>query len=85
MYLGGFAKVGGIEAFARDFLLAMAETYPDRELVMWGKRDNGNRLLKDIADSGAQISRSPWCWGCRWNPRSERLRESIASGRAGLE
>jgi hypothetical protein len=23
MYLGGFAKLGGIETFARDFLLAM--------------------------------------------------------------
>ncbi|HEV3271718.1 MAG TPA: glycosyltransferase [Candidatus Methylacidiphilales bacterium] len=67
MYLGGFAKVGGIEAFARDFLLAIAATYPERELVMWGNRGKDHRLLNDIVNSGATISRSPWRWGCRWN------------------
>jgi len=67
MYLGGFAKVGGIEAFARDFLLAIAATYPERELVMWGKSGKDHRLLNDIVDSGAKISRSPWRWGCLWN------------------
>jgi glycosyltransferase involved in cell wall biosynthesis len=66
MYLGGFAKIGGIEAFARDFLLAIAGAYPQRELVMWGKRDGDNRLLQDIADSGAKISSFPWRWGCAW-------------------
>jgi glycosyltransferase involved in cell wall biosynthesis len=66
MYLGGFARVGGIEAFARDFLLAIAEAYPSRELVMWGKRDRDNLLLNDIAASGAKISSSPWRWGCLW-------------------
>lgn len=67
MYLGGFARVGGIEAFARDFLLAIAEAHPNRELVMWGKRDANNTLLEDIVESGATISRSSWRWGCRWN------------------
>jgi glycosyltransferase involved in cell wall biosynthesis len=67
IYLGGFAKVGGIEAFARDLLLGIAEAYPERELVIWGGRDGTNRLLKDIIDSGAKITRSPWRWGCRWN------------------
>jgi len=67
MYLGGFAKVGGIESFARDFLLAIAEAYPQRELVMWGKRDRENLLLNDIAASGAKILASPWRWGCVWN------------------
>jgi glycosyltransferase involved in cell wall biosynthesis len=67
MYLGGFAKVGGIEAFARDFLLAIAAAYPERELVVWGERGGDNRLLNDIADSGAKILRSPWRWGCLWN------------------
>ena len=67
MYLGGFAKVGGIEAFARDFLLAIASVYPERELVMWGRRDTDHRLLNEIAGSGARITRSPWRWGCLWN------------------
>ena len=67
VYLGGFARVGGIEMFARDFLLAIAETYPTRELVIWGKRDYSNLLLQDIADSGAKISSCPWRWGCLWN------------------
>lgn len=66
MYIGGFAKIGGIEAFARDFLLSIAGTYPERELVMWGKRE-GNRLLDEIANSGATISSVAWRWGCRWN------------------
>jgi glycosyltransferase involved in cell wall biosynthesis len=67
MYLGGFAKVGGIEAFARDFLLAIAPDYPSRELVMWGRHGKDHRLLNEIADSGARISASPWRWGCGWN------------------
>jgi len=67
MYLGGFAKVGGIEAFARDFLLAMAEAHPLRELVMWGRHDADHRLLNEIAETGVRISRSPWRWGCAWN------------------
>jgi glycosyltransferase involved in cell wall biosynthesis len=67
MYLGGFAKIGGIEAFARDFLLAIAPAHPDRELVIWGGRGTGHPLLNEIAASGARISRSPWRWGCVWN------------------
>jgi glycosyltransferase involved in cell wall biosynthesis len=67
MYLGGFAKVGGIEAFARDFLLAIASDYPERELVMWGRRGSDHRLLNEIAASGTRITRSPWRWGCLWN------------------
>lgn len=67
MYLGGFAKVGGIEAFARDFLTGIAAAYPERELVMWGSMGKDHRLLNDIADSGVRISRSPWRWGCVWN------------------
>ncbi len=66
MYLGGFAPVGGIEAFARDFLLAIADAYPERELVIWGSRSTENVLLGDIARSGAKISGSPWRWGCAW-------------------
>jgi glycosyltransferase involved in cell wall biosynthesis len=67
MYLGGFAKVGGIEAFARDFLLAIAPAYPARELVMWGGQDKDHRLLNDIVESGVRVERSSWRWGCRWN------------------
>ena len=67
MYLGGFAKVGGIEAFARDFLLGIAAAYPRRELVIWGRAGRDNRLLEEIGQSGAKISRSPWRWGCLWN------------------
>jgi glycosyltransferase involved in cell wall biosynthesis len=67
MYLGGFAKVGGIEAFARDFMIAIASAYPERELVIWGARSKGHLLLNDIAGSGARISGSPWRWGCLWN------------------
>jgi glycosyltransferase involved in cell wall biosynthesis len=67
MYLGGFAKVGGIEAFARDFLLAIASAYPERELVIWGGRGPDHPLLNEIAGSGATVTRSPWRWGCRWN------------------
>jgi glycosyltransferase involved in cell wall biosynthesis len=67
MYLGGFARVGGIEAFARDFLLGIAASYPERELVIWGERGPGHALLEDIARSGAKISGSPWRWGCAWS------------------
>jgi len=67
MYLGGFAHVGGIETFARDFLLAIAPHYPERQLVIWGARGKDHRLLNEIADSGARIFRSPWRWGCLWN------------------
>ena len=67
MYLGGFAQVGGIETFARDFLLAIAPDYPERHLVMWGARAKDHPLLNEIADSGARISRSSWRWGCLWN------------------
>jgi glycosyltransferase involved in cell wall biosynthesis len=67
MYLGGFAKVGGIEAFARDFLLAIAPAWPERDLVIWDARGKDNRLLNDIVRSGAKISGSPWRWGCTWN------------------
>jgi glycosyltransferase involved in cell wall biosynthesis len=66
MYLGGFARVGGIEAFARDFLLGIAPTFPERELVIWGERGPDHALLDDIARSGAKISGSPWRWGCAW-------------------
>jgi len=66
MYLGGFARVGGIESFARDFLLGIADAYPERELVIWGGRERGHALLEDIARSGAKISGSPWRWGCTW-------------------
>ena len=67
MHIGGFAKVGGIEAFARDFLLAIAPAYPERELVMWGQRGAGHRLLDEIAASGTRITGSAWRWGCVWN------------------
>lgn len=66
MYIGGFAKTGGIEAFVRDFLLAVAPRYPQRELVMWGGTWDDHPLLREIAGSGAKIVRSAWRWGCRW-------------------
>jgi len=65
-YIGGFARVGGVEAFVRDFLLGLAPAYPERELVIWGRRGRDHALLDDIARSGAKISRSPWRWGCAW-------------------
>ncbi|HEX4139552.1 MAG TPA: glycosyltransferase [Candidatus Methylacidiphilales bacterium] len=66
MYLGGFARIGGIEAFARDFLLGIAPAWPERELVIWDRRGPGHALLDDIARSGAKISGSRWRWGCGW-------------------
>jgi glycosyltransferase involved in cell wall biosynthesis len=64
MYLGGFARVGGIESFARDLLVGIAPEYPEREIVVWGQ--GGNALLDDVARSGARITRSSWRWGCAW-------------------
>ena len=34
---------------------------------MWGQRSAAHRLLNEIADSGATITRSPWRWGCHRN------------------
>jgi glycosyltransferase involved in cell wall biosynthesis/GT2 family glycosyltransferase len=67
MYLGGFARVGGIEAFARDFLLGIASAWPERELVIWGRSRRANALLEEVAHSGAKIYGTPWRWGCSWN------------------
>lgn len=66
LYLGGFARVGGIESFARDLLVGIAPSYPERELVVWGTGGHEHALLNDIAGSGAKIIRSPWRWGCAW-------------------
>jgi glycosyltransferase involved in cell wall biosynthesis len=66
MYIGGFARMGGIESFVRDLLLAVAPTCPQRELVIWGRAGRDHRLLQEIAESGARVVRSPWRWGCAW-------------------
>jgi glycosyltransferase involved in cell wall biosynthesis len=67
MYLGGFARVGGIETFARDLLVAIADAHPQRELVIWGRPRRPHKLLQDIAESGTRISGTFWRWGCLWN------------------
>ena len=67
MYIGGFSPVGGIESFTHDFLVAIANTYPDRELAVWGQGPRNNPLLNAIIDSGVKIRHTPWRWGCRWN------------------
>jgi glycosyltransferase involved in cell wall biosynthesis len=67
MYLGGFAPVGGIESFAHDFLLAIENAYPRRELAIWGHGSRRNPSLARIIDHGVKVHRTPWRWGCRWN------------------
>ncbi len=64
---GGFAKVGGIETFAADLLLALRARKLQAQFVCWsGSGQNGNPTWRDLANSGVKISCSRLHHGCRW-------------------
>jgi len=66
LYLGGFSHMGGIEIFARDFLLEISSHFKSREIIYWGKSKRDLPLICEIQNSGARIFRSFFRWGCRW-------------------
>jgi glycosyltransferase involved in cell wall biosynthesis len=64
---GGFAKVGGIETFTTDLVLALNARHVEPEVICWsGRGKDENPALRKLADNGVKISRSDWKWGCRW-------------------
>lgn len=66
MYLGGFAPMGGIESYARDFFVETAQAFPNRHLVYWGRKSNQLPLVLEIIKSGARVTRTSMRWGCSW-------------------
>ncbi len=64
---GGFAKVGGIETFTADLVLALIARKVETELICWSAGgENENPDLRKLADANATICRTEWRWGCRW-------------------
>jgi len=64
---GGFAKVGGIETFTTDLVLALNARQVQPEVICWsGRGKNENPALRKLAENGVKISRTDWRWGCRW-------------------
>ena len=64
---GGFARVGGIETFAADLLLALRARKLQAEFVCWsGSGQSDIPALRDLANSGVKISLSRLQHGCRW-------------------
>lgn len=64
---GGFAKVGGIEAFAADLLFALRSREVQAELICWSSNGStANPALVVLSKSGIRLTRSSWRWGCRW-------------------
>ena len=66
-YFGGYSPLGGIETFARDFLLELGDRLGPREMVSWGLPISSHPQLREIRDSGVRMNHSIWRWGCRWN------------------
>jgi hypothetical protein len=62
IYAGGFAPLGGIEAFLADLSQAVANAGVRVELLAWDRR---SKLLQVMRKAGVRTYCSPWRWGNR--------------------
>lgn len=60
---GGFAPVGGIEAFLFDLATGLTARGLPVSIACWGKQST---LLSRLELAGVTVRRRGWRWGCRW-------------------
>lgn len=79
LYAGGFAKLGGIEAFLFDLGIAMTESGFRVVLCCWdGASPNWSDRLRRLDRSGVRVIRLPWRWGCRFG-LPDRMLAAVAA------
>ncbi|MBN2161943.1 MAG: glycosyltransferase family 4 protein [Pontiellaceae bacterium] len=63
-YSGVFARIGGIEEFTLDLARALIRAGVKVRIVCASLK---NPALRELANSGAEVWKSPVYYGCRWN------------------